>query len=133
LVHYLVEAELRLGAGVFGRAAHGGSSVLDARESVSARAHRREVRRQRKREASLDKRDAEGAGDMARAERLAMLCDIAWRRRRGQHGHDKPWLAPAPATAEEALVVERVVDQLEPVAERCTRSLWAVRSRSLVT
>ena len=94
LVHYLVEAELQLKAGVFGRAAQGGSSFVVAAEGASARERTREQRRQRKREAGLNKRDAEKSGDMVRAERIALLCDVAWRRRHGQRGDSTPWLPP---------------------------------------
>jgi hypothetical protein len=118
LVHYLVEAELRLSAGVFGRAAQGGSGFFVTSEISSARERSRALRRQRAREATLNRRDAAGEGDMARAERLALLCDVAWRRRHGQRGDQKPWLAPAPPTAEEARVIARVLELLEPVAAR---------------
>lgn len=118
LVHYVVEAELRLRAGVFGRALAGGSGFFLADDTLDARARSRLVRRQQKREASLHRHDAESSSDMARAERLALLCDIAWRRRRGQRGDDKPWLAPTSITAEEASLVTRIVERLEPVAER---------------
>jgi len=117
LVHYLVEAELGLQAGVFGRAARGGSTFLLDGEALDARARSREQRRQRKREASLSRRDDEG-GDMARAERLALLCDVAWRRRHGERGDAKPWLAPAPPTDDEAALVARVVERLDAVAAR---------------
>jgi hypothetical protein len=118
LVHYLVEAELRMTAAVFGRAAQGGGAFVLTNEGVSARERSREQRRQRKREARLNRQDDESAGEMLRAERLALLCDITWRRRHGQHGDEKPWLAPAAPTAEEILLTERVVDRLEPLAER---------------
>ena len=121
LVHYLVEAELRLSAGVFGRAVRGGSGFLLEGEGASPRERNREQRKQRKREASLDRRDAQSTGDMARAERIALLCDVTWRRRHGQRGDEKPWLAPAPPTADEAALVQRVVDRLEPIAERWHR------------
>ena len=55
---------------------------------------------------------------MARAERLALLCDVHWRRRRGARAADQPWLAPAPATPEEEAQVARIVDRLEGVARR---------------
>jgi hypothetical protein len=116
LVHYLVEAELRLTAGVYGRAARGGSSFLV--EGAGGRARTREQRRQRKREARLGERDHAANGEMARAERLALLCDITWRRRHGARADQQPWLAPAPPTAEEAACVERVLEKLEHVARR---------------
>lgn len=116
LVHYVVEAELGMRAALFGRAAQGGSAFLLDSEAADARARRREQRRQRKREARLNERDAQRGGDMERAERLALLCDVAWRRRHGQRGDDKPWLAPAPPTAEEASLVQQVVDRLDQLA-----------------
>jgi len=116
LVHYLVEAELRLAAGVYGRAAQGGSSFVV--EGANGRQRTRDQRKQRKREAGLGRRDDATHGDMARAERLALLCDITWRRRHGARGDEKPWLSPAPPTPEEAACVERVVDRLEDLALR---------------
>jgi hypothetical protein len=116
LVHYLLEAELRLAAGVYGRAAQGGSSFIV--EGSSGRQRTREQRRQRKREVGLTRRDAAASGDMARAERLALLCDIAWRRRHGGRGDAQPWLAPEPPTADEALCIARVIERLETIAPR---------------
>lgn len=118
LVHYVVEAELSLTAGVFGRAARGGSSFIVEADAGGARERSRQQKKQRKREASLNRRDTERAGDMIRAERLALLCDVAWRRRRGQRGDQQPWLAPSHPTAEEAALVDRVLARLEPIAER---------------
>lgn len=118
LVHYLVEAELRLTAGVYGRAAQGGSSFLVAAAGGGARQRTREQRKQRKREANLSRQDDAAHGDMARAERLALLCDIAWRRRHGARADEKPWLTPAPPTPDEAACVARVVDRLEDIAQR---------------
>jgi hypothetical protein len=118
LVHYVAEAELRMRDGVFGRAARGGSAFLLDGEALSGRARSREQRRQRKREARLNERDAQAGSDMERAERLALLCDVAWRRRNGQRGDLKPWLAPAPPTTAESAIVERLVDRLDEVAQR---------------
>jgi hypothetical protein len=115
LVHYLVEAELRLAAGVYGRAAQGGGSFL---VQGSGRERTRAQRKQRKREASLSRQDDASRGDMARAERMALLCDIAWRRRHGARADAAPWLTPAPPTSEEAACVERVLQKLEPIARR---------------
>lgn len=116
LVHYMVEAELSLASGVFGRAAQGGSGFLVTDAAMSARQRTRAQRKQKKRETSLEQRDAHG--DMVRAERLALLCDVAYRRRQGATGAAQPWLAPAPPSVEEAQLVERVVARLAQVAPR---------------
>jgi hypothetical protein len=114
LVHYVVEAELKLGAGVFGRAARGGSSFIAAVEAGgNARDRRRQLRRQRKREARLSEQDDGGAREMMRAERLALLCDIEWRRRHGQRGNGLAGVRVDPPTPEEAREVERIVARLE--------------------
>ncbi|HEX6242267.1 MAG TPA: hypothetical protein VFZ61_15255 [Polyangiales bacterium] len=115
LVHYLVEAELRLSAGVFGRAAQGGSAFFVTDDGSSARERRRAQRRQQRREHSLEQRDVHG--EMARAERLALLCDIAWRR---LHGHvtAAPGMAVPAPTPEESAWVARVVHKLEHIAPR---------------
>jgi hypothetical protein len=118
LVHYLVEAELRLAGGVYGRVAQGGSSFIVESGGTGARQRSREQRKQRKREARLSQRDSATHADMARAERLALLCDVTWRRRHGARGDERPWLAPAPPTPDEAECVERVLGRLEELARR---------------
>src|SRR5688500_3716482 len=58
LVHYLVEAELGLEQGVYGRAAKGGGTFMSREAAgLSARERARQQRKQRKRESSLDARD----------------------------------------------------------------------------
>src|SRR4051794_19524977 len=72
MVHYLVEAELGLGSGVFGRSAKGGGSFrAGAEDDRDHRRRQRERRKQRKREDGLRRKDHQGDGDMARSERLA--------------------------------------------------------------
>jgi hypothetical protein len=53
---------------------------------------------------------------MARSERLAGMCDLAWRRRQGQHGEAAAWLSPEPPAPEEVLVIERVLARLDETA-----------------
>jgi hypothetical protein len=57
LVHYVVEAELRLDAGVFGRAARGGGTFYNAASAPSPREQARARRKQARREQAL-RRDA---------------------------------------------------------------------------
>ncbi|RYZ01270.1 MAG: hypothetical protein EOO73_36080 [Myxococcales bacterium] len=121
LVHYVVEAELKLQAGVFGRAARGGgtfiaglsgeASALRARERARAR------RKQARRERALA-RDEPSDAQMRASERLAYLSDVAWRRSQGQKPDPASAQAPTPLTSEESTRVERVVRRLHELAPR---------------
>jgi hypothetical protein len=85
LVHYVVEAELGLTHGVYGRAARGGGTflaIMAGDRSPLARA--RQQREQQKRERALNAHDAEHRGELARSKRWAALCDVVWRRQHGQ-------------------------------------------------
>jgi hypothetical protein len=115
VVHYVVEAELGLENGVYGRAARGaGSFVSTAERDTHPRERARQQRKQRKRERALGAQDARQAADMAQSERVASLCDVAWRRRHGQHP-DPARSAPVPQ-ADDAAAVERVVSRLDALA-----------------
>jgi hypothetical protein len=115
LVHYIVEAELGLTNGVYGRAARGaGTFVATADGDVRPRERARMQRKQQRRERALGAQYAQHAADMARSERLAALCDVAWRRKHGQHP-DPARSAPAPRT-EDAADVQRVVSRLDAIA-----------------
>ena len=115
LVHYVVEAELRLTNGVYGRAAGGGGTfVMTAEGGVGLRERARKQRKQQRRERALGAQDEQRAADMAQSERLAALCDVAWRRKHGQHP-DPARSAPVPRT-EDAAEVERVVSRLDAIA-----------------
>jgi len=115
LVHYVVEAELGLANGVYGRAAQGaGTFVSTAGRDSTPRERARQQRRQRRRERSLALHDERHAADMAESERLAALCDLAFRRKRGQRpdgGRTPPELRPGDAPS-----VERVVSRLDTLA-----------------
>jgi len=116
LVHYLVEAELGLDSGVFGRAARGGGAFLPAQApGENARERARALRRQKRREQSLHIADALGQHEMQLSEHLAAVSDLFWRRRHGQ----RPDSRPAPDTSlssAHAEVVARVVDRLDELA-----------------
>jgi len=117
IVHYVVEAELRLSNGVYGRAARGaGTFITTAEQDASPRERARQQRKQQRRERALGAQDARHAADMQQSERLAGLCDIAWRRKQGQRP-DPSRSAPVPR-AEDAAAVERVVARLEAIAPR---------------
>ncbi|HTV25913.1 MAG TPA: hypothetical protein VMG12_44755 [Polyangiaceae bacterium] len=115
LVHYLVEAELGLMEGVFGRAARGGGTFIPTAEpGASPKERARQQRKQRRRERGFDARDARQAADLSESERLAQLCDVAWRRKHGQRPDP---LRSAPVLLDEdAAAVERVVARLDAVA-----------------
>jgi hypothetical protein len=118
LVHYVVEAALGLDSGVYGRAAKGGGTFVgrDA-AGLNARERTRQRRKQHKREGSLRARDDAGARDMATSERLAALCDVAWRRKHGQQP-DALRKAPEPSLETDAANVARVLARLDPLAKR---------------
>lgn len=116
LIHYLVEAELRLDAGVFGRAADGGGTFI-LREATTPRALARQRRKQQRKERSLQHDDAQRAQQMATSERLAAVCDLLWRRRHGQtpdHGRRPSEIA----AGDDQAAVLRVVDHLDRLAPR---------------
>jgi len=113
LVHYLVEAELGLSHGVYGRAAAGGGAFVSTSSAGSARQHARARRRQKKREAALSREDE---GDMARSEYIVGLCDLAWRRRAG--AETPTWAEGAQLPPEESQVIARVLALLDEVAPR---------------
>jgi len=115
LVHYVVEAELGLDHGVYGRAARGAGTFISlAGQDGSPRERAREQRKRQKRERGLGARDARQGADMSESERLAGLCDVAWRRKHGQRpDHGRP--APLPK-AEDAAAIERVVARLDAIA-----------------
>jgi len=117
LVHYAVEAVLGLDDGVFGRAAQGGGTFI-AMDGTGgdARAQARLRRKQRRREESMQTR--EGARQqMALSERLAALCDVAWRRRHGQRA-DPSRSAPALLSRDDVPRIERVLQSLDTLAPR---------------
>jgi len=112
IVHYLVEAELGLSHGVYGRAAAGGGGFIASTETPGdPRRRAREQRRLKKREAALASADP---GDMARSEYIAGLCDLAWRRRAG--AATPTWADRRPIPPEEHPVVERILHHLDEIA-----------------
>lgn len=118
LVHYIVEAELGLDSGVYGSAAKGGGTFTSPDAAgLSARERARKRRKQERRETSLRARDEASARDMATSERLAALCDLAFRRKHGQRP-DLLRKAPEPALETDAADVARVVARLDVLAPR---------------
>ena len=115
LVHYVVEAELRLDAGVFGRAARGGGTFYPAASAPSPRTQARARRKQARREQAL-RREPTNEEQLATSERIAYLSDLAWRRRHGQRPDPAFWQTVAPISAADAVRVERVVSRLERLA-----------------
>ena len=115
LVHYVVEAELGLANGVYGRAAQGaGTFVASAQPGVDARERARMQRKRGRRERALGAEGARDASDLAESERLAGLCDVAWRRK---HSQRRDPLRSAPTLRTEDLAkVDRIVTRLDLVA-----------------
>lgn len=117
LVHYIVEAELGLTSGVFGRAASGGGTFISAPlGDRSPRERARERRKQLRREASLRNADEAGQHDMVTSERLAAVCDLIWRRRQGQRPDASRPAPREPLSDEDARRVARVVIRLDELA-----------------
>jgi len=115
LVHYVVEAELGLEAGVFGRAARGGGTFYAPETTGNSREQARRRRKQARREQALGRQPAHEE-QMKTSERLAALCDIAWRRRHGQRPDPAFSNPPSPVSKLDAARVERVVCQLDQLA-----------------
>jgi hypothetical protein len=115
LVHYVVEAELGLEAGVFGRAARGGGTFYTAETTANRREGARRRRKQERREQAL-RRERAHEEQLDTSERLASLCDVAWRRRQGQRPNPAFWAPSAPGSAIDAARVERIVSRLDQLA-----------------
>jgi hypothetical protein len=115
LVHYVVEAELGLTNGVYGRAAQGaGTFVATAEQDASPRQRVRQQRKRYRRERALRSHGGRPAAEMATSERIAALSGVAWRRKAGQRPDTR---RPAPVLPpEDAKFVERVVARLEVLA-----------------
>jgi hypothetical protein len=117
LVHYVVEAALGLDGAVFGRAARGGGTFYATETASNAREQARKRRKQARREQAL-RREPAKEEQLATSERIAFLCDIAWRRRHGQRP-DLAFAAPAsPISSVDAARIERVLSRLDEVAPR---------------
>jgi hypothetical protein len=117
LVHYVVEAELRLDGGVFGRAARGAGTFIPHHSTAVPRERARQRRRQGRREQALQRDDAQAA-QMKSSERLAYLCDIAWRRRHGQQPDPARWHVAESLSRDDQVRIERVLVRLERLASR---------------
>lgn len=117
LVHYLVEAELGLLSGVFGRAARGGGTFIPTPfDDQSSRERARARRKQRRREGTLHRGDEEGGRNMENSERLAGICDVLWRRRHGQVPDPSRTAPDTELPGDQAERVRRVVERLDAVA-----------------
>jgi hypothetical protein len=115
LVHYVVEAELGLDNGVYGRAARGAGTFIMAGERDSTpRQRARAQRKQARREHALREGRGRPAAEMATSERIAALSDVAWRRKSGQQ--PDPLRCAPPLLAGDAIWVERVVARLDALA-----------------
>jgi hypothetical protein len=115
LVHYVVEAELGLEAGVFGRAARGGGTFYATETATNSRERARQRRKQARREQTL-RRNPAHEEQLDTSERLAALCDVAWRRRHGQRPDPALWHPPSPTSTIDSARVERVVSRLDQLA-----------------
>lgn len=117
LVHYVVEAELGLHSGVFGRAARGAGTFYPADSPSDARARARERRKQARREQALSRQPKSDA-QMRDSERLAYHADVTWRRRQGQRPNPSFPRELPPLSSDDAERVARVVARLDELAPR---------------
>lgn len=115
LVHYVVEAELGLDVGVFGRAARGAGTFYPAESATAGRDGARKRRKQARREQALQRSNA-NEEQLATSERLAALCDVVWRRRHGQRPMPGATPPAAPISALDSARIERVVSRLDRLA-----------------
>lgn len=115
LVHYVVEAELGFINGVYGRAARGGGTFIAiADRDLAPRERSRSQRKQRKRDQAMSAHDERHGAEMAESERLAALCDVAWRRKHGQR--PDPLRAAPVREPRDARWIERVVTRLDALS-----------------
>jgi hypothetical protein len=105
LVHYLVERELALRLGIFGRLAAGGGTFHHPDPA--------DRRRRARREASLR---AAGHDDMSRSEAEAGRCAIVWKARRGRLPDWPDWIPPFDPFAHQGDDLERVLAGLDEAA-----------------
>ncbi|WP_460308570.1 hypothetical protein [Actinocorallia aurea] len=116
-VHYLIEAELGLVGGLYGRIARGGGGMPAAvQDGEDARARRRAIRRRKRKESALRAEDHASGGEMGLSEELADAVDLAWRRSRGARRPE--WAAPRGIDPEVEALVRRVLPALDAFAER---------------
>lgn len=118
LVHYLVEAELGLAGGVFGRVAAGGGSLRAGAETDGPdhRGRRRQERRRHRREQRLRTEDHAGRRDMATSERLAGICEVVWKIRHGRFVEAPDWADLKGLPPADRAWVDRVQVRLDRVA-----------------
>jgi len=119
LVHYVVEAELGLTSGVFGRAANGGGTFIPSGGGPTHQSPRERARARRKqlhREASLRGADERGQRDLVNSERLAAVSDLFWRRHQGQVPDPSRPAPDCSLSADDAKRVDRIVARLAALA-----------------
>jgi hypothetical protein len=110
VVHFLVEAELGLSGGAFGRVAAGRNNIFWAADPAVRK-------RQARREAKHRPTQAEHA-DMARSEQLASLCQPLWQLRAGQRSDLPAWFSALEPGIVQSPLVERILARLDEFAAR---------------
>lgn len=107
-VHFLVEAEAGLTAGVFGRIAAGENQMFwPADRALLRRTRRREKKRSR---------SPQEHADMGRSEELAGLCQVLWEMRAGVRSSAPEWFSLLPEGATESPLVRRILARLDSFA-----------------
>jgi hypothetical protein len=110
VVHFLVEAEAQLSAGVFGQIAAGHNNLF---WPADPGAQRRQARREAKRTASGAER-----ADTARSEELASVCRPLWELRAGHRRALPQWYSRVPPGALDSPLVGRILGRLDEFASR---------------
>jgi hypothetical protein len=109
-VHFIVESEAALAAGVFGQIAAGRSNIFTTADPAL---RRRQARREARKRATTSE-----IADMSRSESLASLCSVLWEIRVGQRRRLPAWLAGTDPAVLSSPLVERIVLRLDEFAKR---------------
>jgi len=109
-VHFLVEAEARLSAGVFGQIAAGQNNIF---WPADPRVQRRQARREAKRTSSAAER-----ADTARSEELASVCQPLWELQAGHRRALPLWFSSVVPGTLASPLIDRILGRLEEFAAR---------------
>jgi len=122
LVHFVVEAEAGLTAGVFGQVAAGRNQIFWPEDKTK-------IRKQNRRDAKAQPLSGSGE-DMRRSELLTTICTHLWQVRTGRRGRLPHGYEALAASESDAALIARIVNRLDERA-RAWRSLPPGGSRTL--
>ena len=107
-VHFLVEDELGLSRGVYGRIAAGESNIFTTADPARRR-HQARIEKKRR-------RTPERSEDMGRSEMMASICQPLWEMRRGLRNEPPVWLSSVDRERLASPEIERVMARLDTFA-----------------